>query len=51
MLFRLLLLQFAKMSVTIRPIEQNDVELCGKIGYLAHKTISSTSGYPGERPF
>jgi predicted N-acetyltransferase YhbS len=38
------------MSVTIRPIEQNDVELCGKIGYLAHRTISSAHGYPSEQP-
>ena len=38
------------MSVTIRYIEQNDVESCGKIGYLAHKTISSTHGYPSEQP-
>jgi hypothetical protein len=38
------------MSVTIRSIEQNDVESCGKIGYLAHKTISSTHGYPSEQP-
>jgi len=38
------------MSVTIRPIEQSDVEACGKIGYLAHKTISSAHGYPSEQP-
>ena len=34
----------------IRPIEQNDVESCGKIGYQAHKTISSAHGYPSEQP-
>jgi predicted N-acetyltransferase YhbS len=38
------------MNVTIRPIEQNDVEICGKIGYLAHRTISSAHGYPSEQP-
>lgn len=38
------------MSVTIRPIEQSDAEACGKIGYLAHKTISSAHGYPSEQP-
>jgi GNAT superfamily N-acetyltransferase len=38
------------MSLRIRPIEQNDVETCGKIGYEAHKTISSTHGYPSEQP-
>ena len=34
----------------IRPIEQNDIEICGKIGYEAHKTISSAHGYPSEQP-
>jgi GNAT superfamily N-acetyltransferase len=38
------------MSLMIRPIEQNDAEICGKIGYEAHKTISSTHGYPSEQP-
>ncbi|HEY7573072.1 MAG TPA: hypothetical protein VH796_17055, partial [Nitrososphaeraceae archaeon] len=38
------------MSLTIRPIEQKDVESCGKIGYEAHKTISSAHGYPSEQP-
>ena len=33
-----------------RPIEQYDAESCGKIGYEAHKTISSTYGYPSEQP-
>ena len=34
----------------IRPIEQNDAESCGKIGYEAHKAISSVHGYPSEQP-
>jgi hypothetical protein len=34
----------------IRPIEQNDAESCGKVGYEAHKTISSAYGYPPEQP-
>ncbi|HET7147103.1 MAG TPA: GNAT family N-acetyltransferase [Candidatus Nitrosopolaris sp.] len=34
----------------IRPIEQNDAESCGKIGYEAHKSISSAHGYPSEQP-
>ena len=38
------------MSLIIRPIEQNDAETCGKIGYQAHKTISSAHGYPCEQP-
>ena len=38
------------MSVIIRSIEQNDIESCGKIGYLAHKKISTTHGYPSEQP-
>jgi len=38
------------MSVTIRAIEQKDVVNCGKIGYEAHGTISSTHGYPSEQP-
>jgi predicted N-acetyltransferase YhbS len=38
------------MSLTIRPIEQTDVENCGRIGYEAHKFISSTHGYPSEQP-
>ena len=38
------------MNLIIRPIEQNDVEICGKIGYEAHKAISSTHGYPCEQP-
>ncbi len=38
------------MCLTIRSIKQNDVEACGKIGYEAHKTISSTYDYPPEQP-
>ena len=38
------------MSIVIRPIEHNDSESCGKIGYQAHKTISSAHGYPSEQP-
>ena len=38
------------MSLMIRPIEQNDAESCGKIGYEAHKAISSVHGYPSEQP-
>src|SRR6185436_20788640 len=38
------------MSIAIRPIEQDDAESCGKIGYEAHKTISSAHGYPSEQP-
>jgi predicted N-acetyltransferase YhbS len=34
----------------IRPIEHTDVESCGKIGYEAHKIISSAHGYPSEQP-
>jgi predicted N-acetyltransferase YhbS len=38
------------MSLLIRPIERNDAEICGKIGYEAHKTVSSAHGYPSEQP-
>src|SRR5919198_5365921 len=38
-----------KVSLIVRPIEQNDAEICGKIGYEAHKAISSTHGYPCEQ--
>ena len=38
------------MSVTIGPIKQYDLESCGKIGILAHKTISSAHGYTSEQP-
>ena len=38
------------MSLIVRPIEQADAEVCGKIGYQAHKAISSAHGYPSEQP-
>ena len=38
------------MSLIIRSVEQNDTESCGKVGYEAHKTISSAHGYPSEQP-
>ena len=38
------------MSLVIRPIKYNDAKNCGKIGYQAHKTISSAHGYPSEQP-
>ena len=38
------------MSLVIRPIEQNDAEGCGRIGYESHKAISSVHGYPSEQP-
>src|SRR5919198_4980570 len=38
------------MSLIVRPIERNDAEICGKIGYEAHKAISSAHGYPSEQP-
>ena len=38
------------MSLKIRPVEENDAETCGKIGYEAHKSISSSHGYPSEQP-
>jgi GNAT superfamily N-acetyltransferase len=37
------------MSLVVRPIEHNDAESCGKIGYEAHKAISSAHGYPSEQ--
>ena len=40
----------SSMSFTIRSIEQTDAEACGKIGYQAHKVISSAHGYPSEQP-
>jgi hypothetical protein len=39
-----------KMSLIVRPIEENDLESCCKIGYEAHKAISSAHGYPCEQP-
>lgn len=38
------------MSLRIRPIEQDDAEVCGKIWYEAHKAISFAHGYPSEPP-
>ena len=38
------------MSLTVRPIKQADAETCGKIGFQAHKAISSAHGYPSEQP-
>lgn len=38
------------MRIIVRPIDQNDAEICGKIGYEAHKVISSVHGYPSEQP-
>jgi hypothetical protein len=38
------------MSLIVRPIEQKDAEVCGKIGYEAHISISSAHGYPSEQP-
>jgi predicted N-acetyltransferase YhbS len=37
-------------ELMIRPIEHNEAEICGKIGYEAHKAISSVHGYPSEQP-
>jgi hypothetical protein len=39
-----------QMSLMIRPVEQNDAESCGKIGYKAYKTISSAHGYSSDQP-
>jgi GNAT superfamily N-acetyltransferase len=38
------------LSLVIRSIDYNDVVSCGRIGYEAHKAISSTHGYPSEQP-
>ncbi len=38
------------MALIIRSIRQDDVEACGKIGFQAHKAISSAHGYPSEQP-
>lgn len=38
------------MSLIIRPVEEEDAESCGKIGYEAHRTISSAHGYTSEQP-
>ena len=37
------------MSLTIRSIEQADAEICGKIGFQAHKAVSLAHGYPSEQ--
>ena len=38
------------MPIKIRPIKEADAETCGKIGYEAHKAVSSAFGYPSEQP-
>jgi predicted N-acetyltransferase YhbS len=38
------------MALIIRSIRQDDAETCGKIGFQAHKAISSAHGYPSEQP-
>jgi predicted N-acetyltransferase YhbS len=38
------------MALIIRSIRQDDAEACGKIGFQAHKAISSSQGYPSEQP-
>jgi len=38
------------MSVRVRSIEKTDAEVCGKIGFKAHKTVSSIHGFPSEQP-
>lgn len=38
------------MSIRIRSIEKADAEVCGKIGFKAHKAISSAHGFPSEQP-
>lgn len=38
------------MSVRVRSIEKADAETCGKIGFKAHKTVSSAHGFPSEQP-
>ncbi|HYF99868.1 MAG TPA: GNAT family N-acetyltransferase [Candidatus Saccharimonadales bacterium] len=38
------------LSAKIRSIEEGDVEICGKIGFEAHKAVSSAYGYPSEQP-
>jgi predicted N-acetyltransferase YhbS len=38
------------MGLIIRSIQQADAETCGKIGFQAHKAISSAHGYPSEQP-
>ncbi|HKR74585.1 MAG TPA: GNAT family N-acetyltransferase [Candidatus Nitrosocosmicus sp.] len=38
------------MSIRVRSIEKADAGICGKIGFKAHKAISSTHGFPSEQP-
>jgi N-acetylglutamate synthase-like GNAT family acetyltransferase len=38
------------MSLIIRSIRQADAKTCGKIGFQAHKAISSAHGFPSEQP-
>src|ERR671916_39190 len=38
------------MGLVIRSIREADVETCGKIGFQAHKAISSAHGHPSEQP-
>ena len=38
------------MDLKIRPIHPGDAEACGKIGYEAHKAVSSAHGYPSQQP-
>jgi predicted N-acetyltransferase YhbS len=38
------------MSFSIRPITDQDAEVCGRIGFEAHLAISSAHGYPPEQP-
>src|SRR5918994_7427864 len=38
------------MGLVIRLIREADAEMCGKIGFQAHKAISSAHGYPAEQP-
>lgn len=38
------------MGLVIRSILQADAETCGKIGFQAHKAVSSAHGYPSEQP-
>jgi predicted N-acetyltransferase YhbS len=38
------------MGLIIRSIQQADAETCGKMGFKAHKAISSAHGYPSEQP-
>ena len=37
------------MSLKIRPVEENNAETRGKIGYETHKSILSSHGYSSEQ--